>query len=207
MTRLRQRKILSKIIFALLGLAVFLFSYQLGNRYAQSRKPETSAYWLPEAIALEPFSLIDEEGEVFDPRNFSDHWTLVIIGDHRLASCKQLVSSYVLAWNRLAHDKALQNMTRVAFLSLAPTGYSVNELKSFIDFMHPDFVALTGEENDLRHFAAQLGLPESENNSVQCDKQDSIVALIDRHAQLTALFTGISDPAIISTDLIIITHE
>lgn len=207
MSRLRQKKILSKIIFAILGLAVFLFSYQLGNRYTLSKKPETSAYWLPEAIALEAFSLIDEEGETFDSGDFKGHWTLVIIGDHRLAACKQLVGRYVFAWNRLAHKPSLQNMTRVAFLSLAPAGYSGNELKSFIEFIHPDFVALTGKEAALRQFAAQLGLPESGHNSVQCNTQDSIVALIDPRGQFNALFTGISDPVTISTDLITITQE
>ena len=117
MSRLRQKKILSKIIFAILGLAVFLFSYQLGNRYAQPKKPDTSAFLLPEPIVLEPFSLIDEEGASFNSESFREYWTLVILGDHQLASCKQLMTRYVLAWNRLAHDKPLQNMTRVAFLS------------------------------------------------------------------------------------------
>lgn len=207
MSRLRQKKILSKIIFAILGLAVFMFSYQLGNRYAQPKKPDTDAFLLPEPIVLEPFSLIDEEGASFTSKNFIGHWTLVVVGDHQHASCKQLITRYVLAWNRLAHDKPLQNMTRVAFLSLAPTGYSINELKSFIEFMHPDFVGLSGEEDDLRQFAAQLGLAESENKPVQCNEQDSIVALINPYGQLSALFTGISNPAIIAHNLETIAHH
>jgi len=207
MSRLRQKKILSKIIFAILGLVVFLFSYQLGNRYAQPEKPDTSAFVLPEPIALEAFSLIDEDGAPFSSGDFKGTWTLVMPGDHRLASCKQLMTRYVLAWNRLAHDKPLQNMTRVAFLSLVPTGHSNNELKSFVEFIHPDFVGLSGEENDVRQFAAQLGLAESGNKSVQCDELDSIVALINPQSQLSALFTGISDPAIIAHDLEIIAYK
>ena len=201
MSRLRQKKILSKIMFAILGLVVFVFSYQLGNRYAQPEKPDTSAFLLPEPIALEPFSLVDEDGAAFSSGDFKGKWTLVMPGDHRLASCKQLMTRYVLAWNRLAHDKPLQNMTRVAFLSLVPTNHSNNELKSFIEFMHPDFVGLSGEENEAREFAAQLGLAETDNESAQCNELDSIVALINPQGQLSALFTGISDPAIIAHDL------
>lgn len=207
MSRLRQKKILSKIIFAILGLVVFLFSYQLGNRYAQPEKPNTSAFVLPEPVALEPFSLIDEDGAPFSSGDFKGNWTLVMPGDHRLASCKQLMTRYVLAWNRLAHDKPLQNMTRVAFLSLVPTDHSNNELKSFVEFIHPDFVGLSGEEDEVRQFAAQLGLAESANKSVQCDELDSIVALINPQSQLSALFTGVSDPAIIAHDLEIIADK
>ena len=195
-------------MFALLGLAVFLFSYQLGNRYAQRGKPDTSAFLLPEPIALDPFSLIDHEDESFRDQDFTGHWTLVLPGDHRRASCKQLLTRYVLAWNRLAHDQPLQNMTRVAFLSLAPASQPNTELKSFIEFVHPDFVGLWGEEDDdARQFAAQLGLAESENKSLQCNELDSIVALIDPEGQLNALFTGISDPVTIARDLETIAHR
>lgn len=194
-------------MFALLGLAVFLFSYQLGNRYAQREKPDTSAFLLPEPVALDHFSLIDHEDESFSDQDFKGHWTLVIPGDHRRASCKQLLTRYVLAWNRLAHDQPLQNMTRVAFLSLAPASQPNTELKSFIEFVHPDFVGLWGEEDDARQFAAQLGLAESENKSLQCNELDSIVALIDPEGQLNALFTGISDPVTIAQDLETIAHR
>lgn len=207
MSQLRQKKILSKLIFAILGLGVFLFSYQLGNRYAQPEKPDTSAFLLPEPLAFEPFSLVDEDGAAFSSGDFKGTWTLVMPGDHRLESCKRLVARYVLAWNRLAHDKPLQDMTRVAFLSLVPTAHSNNELKSFIEFMHPDFIGLSGEENEVRQFAAQLGLAESGNKSVQCDELDSIVALINPQSQLSALFTGVSDPAIIAHDLEIIAYK
>ena len=194
-------------MFALLGLAVFLFSYQLGNRYAQRGKPDTSAFLLPEPIALGRFSLIDHEDESFSDRDFKGHWTLVITGDHRRASCKQLLTRYVLAWNRLAHDRSLQNRTRVAFLSLAPASPPNTGLKSFIEFSHPDFVGLSGEEDDVRQFAAQLGLAESESGSSQCNELDSIVALIDPEGQLNALFTGISDPVTIAQDLETIAHR
>jgi cytochrome oxidase Cu insertion factor (SCO1/SenC/PrrC family) len=207
MSRLRQRKILSKVMFAVLGLAVFVFSYQLGNRYAQPGKPDTSAFLLPEPITIEPFSLIDEEGASFGSGDFKGYWTLVMPGDHQHASCKQLMARYVLAWNRLAHDKPLQNMTRVAFLSLVAKSHTNNGLKSFIEFIHPDFVGLSGGENDVRRFAAQLGLAEYENKSVQCNEPGSIVALINPEGQLSALFTGVSDPAIIAHDLETIVHR
>ncbi len=194
-------------MFAILGLAVFLFSYQLGNRYAQPEKPDTSAYLLPEAIALMPFSLTDEEGAAFDTADFKNYWTLVIVGDHQHAGCKRLLTLYVLAWNRLAHDRPLQNMTRVAFLSLAASGYTVSELKSYIEFMHPDFIALTGDKADLDQLSVQLGLPEDDNKSVQCSEQNGIVALINPDSELNALFTGISDPAVIAHDLETIAHQ
>ena len=95
----------------------------------------------------------------------------------------------------------------MAFLSLAPASQPNTELKSFIEFVHPDFVGLSGEEDDARQFAAQLGLAESENKYLQCNELDSIVALIDPEGQLNALFTGISDPVTIARDLETIAHR
>ena len=201
MFRLRQKKILSKIIFSLLGLAVFLFSYQLGNRYARQEAADTRAFLLQEPIALDPLFLVDHEGASFNLEDFKGHWTLVIAGDHRRLTCEQLITRYVLAWNRLAHDRSLQDMTRVAFLSLAPAGRQNDELKSFIEFVHPDFVGLSGEKDQVRRFAAQLGLAESGDATAQCSELDSIVALINPQGQLNALFTGISDHGPVARDL------
>lgn len=201
MSQLRQSKILSKITFAVLGLAVFLFSYQLGNRYAQPEKPDTTALLLDDPIPLKTISLIDEEGAPFHTRNLEKHWTLVIIGDHRLDSCRQLLTRYVLTWNRLAHDESLQSMTRVAFLSLSPGEISPDELKSTIEFAHPDFIALTGKQDDLRQFAVQLGLSQAAEKPVECSDLDSIVSLIDPDARIRAIFTGLTDPAVIARDL------
>ncbi len=201
MSRLRKTKLLSKITFAALGLVVFLFSYQLGNRHAQREKPDTSALILDTPIPLKAISLIDEEGAPFHTSNLEKHWTLVVIGDHRLDSCKQLLTRYVFAWNRLAHDSVLQSMTRVAFLSLNPGESSTDDLKSFVELIHPDFIGLTGKKDDLHQFAEQLGLPQAEEKPVECSDLDSVVSLIDPDASIRAVFTGITDPAAIASDL------
>lgn len=144
---------------------------------------------------------------MFHLQDLTEHWSLLILGDHRHDSCKQFMTRYVLAWNRLAHDKQLQDMTRAVFLTLAPVSQSRDELKSFIEFIHPVFVGLAGAEGEAQRFAVQLGLAAAETGSVQCADLDTIVALINPQSQLSALFTGISEPAIIAHDLEAIAHH
>jgi len=199
---MHPRKVLVKLLFALAALSVFAFSYYLGNRYARPGHDSLQAFVLPEPQKIEAFKLVDKEGRVFDEKSFEGHWNFVMAGDLRDENCRSLLVRYVLAWNYLASDPKLQKKTRVVFLDMTDPPKSDGQLKSEIDFFNPAFTAVDGPDPERRKLARQLGISKAVlDRGIECDSQNSVVALINPDGYLLALFTAVTDPAVIAKDL------
>lgn len=207
MPRTGQNKWRVKVILALFGMAIFAFSYQLGNRYANRGKATLVANILTRPVLLTQLHFIDKNGEPFNVDSFSPYWNVLIGGNHKLQACKDLVTAYVLAWNRLSHLPELQKSTRIVFYLLDPGNTPPGELKSFIDFYNPDFTAVSGDRPGVQYLAEQLGLPGKEDSDhIYCESQASVVGLVNPQGYLVATFTGSSEPRAIAHDLQILSN-
>lgn len=198
MSRLRQKKILPKLLFAVFAVAVFIASYYLGNQYARPLTADTSATVLSRPERITDFQLVDKNGEAFSRQSFESFWNFVVVGNLQDAGCDSLLRLYVMAWNNLAHKPALQKNTRVVFVQ---TGTSLEEpaqLKQAIEFYNPAFTAVSGEKAQIRRLARQIGLYDA---ATPCNPDSNTVALINPEGYLLALFSGVSDPADIARDL------
>ena len=199
---MHPRKILVKLLFALAALSVFVFSYYLGNRYARPGHDTLQAFVLPKPQEITSFNLVDKEGKVFNEKSFEGHWNFVMAGDLMDENCRSLLVRYVLAWNYLAANPKLQKKTRVVFLDLSDPPMPPEQLKKAIDFFNPAFTALDGPDPERSKLARQLGISKATlDRGTECDSQNSVVALINPDGYLLALFTAVTDPAVIAKDL------
>jgi hypothetical protein len=63
-------------------------------------------------------------------------------------------------------------------------------------------VTIGGPERERNRLARQLGITETElAGEIECDPQNSVVALINPDGYLLALFTAVTDPSVIARDL------
>jgi len=187
-----------KFLFATAAALVFALSYYLGNQYARPLLADLQAIALPSPEKIRNFSLTDKFGEAFDRDSLAGHWNFLMAGDIDDPGCRDLLRLYVLAWNRLAHDIPLQKKTRVVFLQTRPM--DTGQLKSAIEFFNPAFTALQGSEQTLGALTRQMGLPREQRLPASCSVEKSAVALINPDGFLIALFTGLTDPAVIAHD-------
>ena len=199
---MHPQKILVKLLFALAALSVFVFSYYLGNRYARPGHDSLQAFVLPEPQKITPFRLVDKEGKIFNENSFEGYWNFVMAGDLKDEKCRSLLVRYVLAWNYLAADPKLQKKTRVVFLNMTNPPLTAGQLKAGIDFFNPAFTTLDGPDTERRKLARQMGISRTTlDRGTECDSQNSVVALINPDGYLLALFTAVTDPAVIAKDL------
>lgn len=199
---MQPRRILVKLLFAFAALSVFAFSYYLGNRYARPGHDELQAFLFAEPQKIRTFSLVDKNGNPFDEKAFGGYWNFVMAGDLDDDNCRSLLVRYVLAWNYLAPDPELQKKTRVVFLDTRTPPRPPQELKNRIEFFNPAFTAIGGAERERNRLARQLGIAEAElAGGIECDSQNSVVALINPDGYLLALFTAVTDPSVIARDL------
>ena len=199
---MRRAGLGTKLLFALAALAVFATSYYLGNRYARPGRVDLQAFELPQPQKIHPFRLNDKNGKVFDAQALRGHWNFVMAGDLEHPECRSLLVRYVLAWNYLATDPKLQKRTRVVFVDTRDPPLPSEELKKLIEFFNPTFTAVNGSPPEWKRLLAQLGFPrQSLEKGIECDSQNGVVALINPDGYLLALFTAVTDPAVIASDL------
>ncbi|WP_144375174.1 SCO family protein [Thiolapillus brandeum] len=194
----RPQRLTLKLLLAVMAALIFALSYYLGNRYGRPLMTDLQIWIFPQPQSIEDFTLEDKNGAPFGPKAFRHHWNFLMAGDLEDSGCRELLRLYVFAWNRLAQNRQLQQQTRVVFLQT--TSMSTPDMKQVIEFFNPAFTALRGEEKMLKRLTRPMGLPESDSLPSSCNMEKSVVALINPDGFLVALFTGLTDPAVIAHD-------
>ncbi|MCW9087909.1 MAG: SCO family protein [Gammaproteobacteria bacterium] len=152
------------VIFSLAAMlgatALFALVFQL-TRPTEPEKPmpaELYSVVLDTPRSLAPFRLEDSEGSVFDQSRLQGKWSLLFFG---YTHCPDICPTTLATLRRVA--RTLQQTpeyyadTQFIFVSVDPRRDTVNHLKDYIGYFHPDFLAATGEKEQIDRLASQLG--------------------------------------------------
>lgn len=109
-----------------------------------------------------PFSLIDENGEVFDSKEFKRPYRLIYFGfSFCPAICPTELAKTVKAFNQLSPEK--QDMIDLVFISVDPERDTPDVLKQYTELFHERLIGLTGSQDqindvlkDYKVFAAKV---------------------------------------------------
>lgn len=108
---------------------------------------------------IKPFSLLDHQGQVFDNNRLKGKWTLVFFG---FTFCPDVCpTTLAMLKNALAiiDDKSLLASTQVLMVTVDPARDTVQQLKPYISYFHPDFLGVTGDFLKIHSFATNLSAP------------------------------------------------
>ena len=187
------------------ALAALLGGYFWGNQQVPLNKGLRNIHLLEHPKTISAFQLTDHLGAPFTPTNFTGHWNMLFIGDTRDAQAPpaQLPLAPRII-NRRAARPRLQQKTEVIFVTVDPEHDTPEALKPFIRHYSADFQALTGDDEQVRGLAHQLGMKYQ-----RVEKKDggysivhsSSIALINPQGELQGLFTGRVDASSIAQDI------
>jgi len=109
--------------------------------------------------AIVPFRLIDHHHRPFENTNFENHWSFVFFGfTHCPDICPTTLHSFRGMVELLqAKNKASMGL-QVIFVSLDPERDTTERLREYIPFFHDSFLGVTGDREEIEHFAADLGV-------------------------------------------------
>tara|TARA_B110000444_G_C18781487_1_gene567650 strand:- start:322 stop:969 length:648 start_codon:yes stop_codon:yes gene_type:complete len=112
---------------------------------------------LPEALNIEPFSLIDHHNRPFTNQDLKGIWHLVSYGFTTCPDiCPTTLSELAIVVNQLETRDL-----RILFYTVDHRRDTVSQLESYIPYFHPDFIGLTHlDDSDNPHlpFEKSLGL-------------------------------------------------
>jgi protein SCO1/2 len=112
-------------------------------------------------VNLQPFSLLDQHGQVFSQNNLPGAWTLIFFG---FTSCPDIcpltLTELSQFYKSLPADSLAQD-TRVVMVSVDPDRDTTERLAEYMDTFHPDFIGVNGPYSDVAALAKQLFIAHS----------------------------------------------
>ena len=189
------------VIIAIVSLAVGALVYVKSSVLPL---PEYALYY-EKHRDVKPFEMTDQNGQVFNNQSLQGKWSWIFFG---YTSCPDVCPTTLQELN-FSYDalQAISPNNQVILVSVDPSRDSQTVLSQYINYFHPDFLALRAGHEVLFPFARNLGLMyaitdgkdaaahlaqsgESQENVVNnylVDHSASIV-LINPQGKITAIF-------------------
>jgi protein SCO1/2 len=115
----------------------------------------------PDAWPIEPFTLLDHQGQRFTEARLDGQWTFVVFGDTRCAErCGQAMKALAHLRDRMGKAQAGDN-TQVLFISVQPESDTHERLRELVTRYHPTFIAATGSQATLAQLSLLMNSPSS----------------------------------------------
>ncbi len=163
---LHDKKTTRNIRLIIVGVLVFSMATvaALANKLSQPRilnKYELRDYGallLDEPQPLIDFTLLDQDGKIFDRRRLQGSWTVFFFG---FTNCGDIcpTTMSVLAKTYAELKAPIKSDFQVVFVTVDPDRDTGPILKAYTTRFNPDFLGLTGTMADLINFSSQMKVP------------------------------------------------
>ena len=205
----REKSNLSMMLLVVaVALASAVAGFSLWTVSSASRPAQMeSLIVLPEPREIPEFELLDQDARPFGPERLRGRWSLLFFG---FTHCPDICPS-TLHDLRLLSDSVAQAgidaAWQVVFVSVDPERDSPQSLKNYAAYFSPDFIAVTGDHEQMRPLTTKLGIAyfieehETGAMSYTVDHSASIL-LLDPEGRLHGVFTAPHDVQTMTTDFL-----
>lgn len=140
-------KIILPLLISIL-VAVFI--------YNQPQPPLLTTMVYPDAKLLADFELVDHHQQSFTNQQLMGKWSVLFFG---FTYCPDICPTTMSMLSQIAKklDPEILQQLQFVFVSVDPERDTLERLAQYISFYHPDFIAVTGDQQQLHPFALSLG--------------------------------------------------
>lgn len=199
------------LLYAVVALIAIAIGFYLGLPSGHD-EPPTPSITLEGGTALiehgKPFpgfSLSDFDGQVFDNARLQDRWTMMFFG---YTHCPDICPATLSLMRQMVEqmDEAAKDTLQIVFVSVDPERDTLEHLKNYVTYFHPDFLGVTGDEQALLDLTRQLGIVyrkvevDSDNSGYLVDHSGSIIVAAP-NGDWAAVFSMPHVPEVMIRDL------
>ncbi len=199
------------ILWVLAGFVALWLGYAL-NGMLSKPAPEENMHELVElrngtALVgqekpLPDFQLTGKDGKPFTKDNFKGYWSFVFFGyTHCPDICPVTLQVMNQTLRLLSPDEA-----QAVFISVDPARDTIEKIKSYVEYFHPDMLGATGDPETIRKLTSDIGIvykkidnPKDPKNYL-VDHSASIL-LINPRAEIAAVLSPPFEPNNMAADL------
>lgn len=138
------------IVVTLTVMFAFLVMYFGMLRPAlKSKEIKINGTYLTTPVAIQPFSLTDNQNHLFNQDNLKGHWSMVFFG---FTNCGMICPTTMAALNQMYKKLQQQlpdnQLPQVVFISVDPDRDSVARLNDYVNAFNPHFIGARTNIND-----------------------------------------------------------
>jgi protein SCO1/2 len=159
-----------------------------------------SGTWFPSARPIGALALTAHTGAPFTARELRGHPTLVFFG---FTHCPDVCPTTLARLAEIKKSAALSDL-RVLFVSVDPQRDTPAVLAPYVHAFDPDFIGATGDAREIARLAQKFGVAVARIDLPGGDytmDHSAAVFLLDRQAQIVAVFTPPFEAAPFAADL------
>ena len=183
------------LIFLTAGLVAAILVWQFVLRPASQRLPEQlQATVLPKGKPIVGLSLKDHNGQLFTEQRFKGKWSFLFFGyTHCPDVCPTTMLVMKAVWAKLPESARAAPEPQLYFVSVDPQRDTPELLKAYATFYNPDFIGITGNNNQLDVLANQVGAlygyEDGEKEGEYTVNHSAQIILIDPNGNMRAVFS------------------
>ena len=162
-------------------------------RHSSPQIPLATGTYLAPARALPDFSLIDQHGAPFGPRNLDGHWSLMFFG---YTNCPDFCPTTLVTLAAMEKNLRTEGATRpqVVFISVDAQRDTPQQLAKYVPYFDPSFIGVTAaDQPTIEALARKLGvavaLVPSAGGGYTVDHSGAIF-VVDPVGKIAAILTG-----------------
>ena len=190
---------LIKTLTLMVGLIALAFGFWLAinQQHDVPLISEEIGIVYPHAREIGKFQLIDSEGQTIDEQRFQEKWWLVYFGFTFCPDACPIALSDMKKIKALLDEKTNKEFG-FAFISVDPDRDTPERLKQYVEYFDPEFLAATGNPEDLQNLATKVGVvfivPENPADENYVVDHSTFMVLWNSDANLKAIFKAPHKP-------------
>lgn len=215
MSDIKKSKFPSQLWYWLLALVALVGGIWLSiNQQQHTTEPPqlASASLLLPARETADVTLVDQNGKAFAKQQLKGSYNFMFFG---YTNCPDICPATLYQFKTLAkklqpYPEILAN-TNFILVSIDPQRDTSKHLKEYVEYYHPDFIGLTGAEQDIKTFSRQMGVIYERRSIEDASSPDqylvdhsSAILLTNPAGQLQAVFGVPHNPDLILKDYLAI---
>lgn len=159
---------------------------------------------LPAPRPMPAFALLNTHSQPTTQALFVGRWSIVFFG---YSSCPDVCPTTLMQLaqvNKTLADLDANTRPQFVFISVDPKHDTSNQLAAYLNFFSPEFVGLTGTQQQIDALTKTLGVPvmyQALDNGAYTIDHAATLFVVDPQARLSAVFTPPYNVSVLAADL------
>ncbi|MDT8409861.1 MAG: SCO family protein [Wenzhouxiangellaceae bacterium] len=193
------------LLLAVVALLAMLVGLVAARSMFETETEFQSASIYPQPRALAPFELIDADGAAFTDQNLQGRHSLIFFGFTNCPDiCPDTLGVLADAMQKL-ETMRVANKPQVVFVSVDPERDGGQAMGEYVTWFHPDFRAVTGDDQALAQLTSQLGAMyvrrAPDDTGFYSVDHSGMVVIVDPQGRMIGRFTQPLDSDAVAADL------
>jgi len=150
------------------------------------------------------FALVDQDAQPFTSQHLQNHWTVLFFGFTHCPDICPTTLTLLASVDKELSDLPIDKRPRFAFVTADAQRDTPEQIKKYVRFFNPNFIAVTGSQPSLEAFALSVGAPVAirslPDGSYAVD-HSSAIFVVDPQGALRAVFNGPHQAASLASDI------